>query len=93
MNIIIIPEQIVKNPNFKPILVVKEQSTFFRTKYISMFNVISLQQKLNYSQLSVCLQNIIIQDIYVAKKDHNKNVETVSFKLLNLINRTLHKYQ
>ena len=57
-----------------------------------MFNVISLQQKLKYSQLSVCLQNIITQNISVAKKDHNKNVETVSFKLFNLINRTLHKY-
>ena len=28
MHIIIIPEQIVENPNFKPILVVKELSTF-----------------------------------------------------------------
>ena len=42
--------------------------------------------------MSVSLQNIIIQDISVAKKEYNKNVETVSFKLLNLINRTLHKY-
>ena len=57
-----------------------------------MFNIISLQQKLQYSQLSVCLQNIIIQNISFAKRDHNKNVETVSFKSLNLINKTLHKY-
>ena len=29
MHIIIIPEQIVENPNFKPILVVKEWPTFY----------------------------------------------------------------
>ena len=58
MHKIIILEQIVENPNFKPILVIKGLSTilYFLSciKYISMFSVLSLQQKLKYTQVSVC---------------------------------------
>ena len=40
MHKLIIPEQIAENPNFKPILVIKEWPTFLcfmsRTKYICM---------------------------------------------------------
>ena len=55
MHKIIIPEQIVENPNFKLILVVKEWPTLFvHTKYISTCSVLSLQQKLKYTQASVC---------------------------------------
>ena len=48
IHIIIIPEQIVENPNFKLILVVKEWSTFLgfcATPNIFAFSLMSLQQK------------------------------------------------
>jgi hypothetical protein len=55
MHKIIIPEQIVENPNFKLILVVKELPTLIvRTKYISMNSVLSLHEKLKYTHASVC---------------------------------------
>ena len=44
----IIPEQIVENPNFKPLLVVKEWPTLMwflcRTKYIFMYFTVTTEE-------------------------------------------------
>ena len=60
MHKIIIPGQIVENPNLKPILVVKVQLTFCGYRAAPnilacvLCSVLSLQQKLKYKLASVC---------------------------------------